>query len=143
MNEKEIRDFITDWSWCTIVATDGEQPYAIEVSYVIDEDYIYCGSRPGGTMHTCLKKNSNVVLKICDADKTYETWRALAVRGKAEFISDRDSVLRILRMIAKTRGKEENAFDNTIDYILSNPSGSSLFRVSLTDITGVTRDTPL
>ena len=105
MNEREIRDFISDWSWCTIVSTDGDKPYAIEVTYVTDGQYMYCGSRPGGTMHTCLKKNRNVLLKICDADRTYQTWRAATVRGQAELITDRDEVFRIIRLIAKIRGR--------------------------------------
>jgi nitroimidazol reductase NimA-like FMN-containing flavoprotein (pyridoxamine 5'-phosphate oxidase superfamily) len=138
MNEREIRDFISDWSWCTIVSTDGDKPYAIEVTYVTDGQYMYCGSRPGGTMHTCLKKNRNVLLKICDADRTYQTWRAATVRGQAEFITDRDEVFRIIRLIAKIRGREENFFDKVAAFILKNPDGPSLFRLLINDISGVT-----
>jgi nitroimidazol reductase NimA-like FMN-containing flavoprotein (pyridoxamine 5'-phosphate oxidase superfamily) len=137
MDEKAIRDFISDWSWCTIVGTDGAMPYAIEVTYVTDGTYMYCGSRPGGTMHRCLKKNRNIILKICDADRTYQQWRAATVRGQAEFITDRDEIYRILRMIAKIRDKEENSFDGVAEFILNNPEGSSLFRLPIRDFSGV------
>jgi nitroimidazol reductase NimA-like FMN-containing flavoprotein (pyridoxamine 5'-phosphate oxidase superfamily) len=143
MDEKEIRELINEWSWCTIVGTDGNIPYAIEVTYVNDGEYVYCGSRPGGSMHKCLKKNNNLVLKVCDADKTYPTWRAVAVRGKAEFINDREEVYRILRLVAKVRGQKEDSFDKVAEYILNNPDGTSLFRVPIKDITGVTRDQPI
>lgn len=143
MDEKEVIDFINEWSWCTIVGTDGNIPYAIEVTYVNDEGYMYCGSRPGGTMHKCLKKNNNLILKICDADKTYHTWRAVAVRGQAEFISNKEEIYRILHMIAKVRGKKEDSFDNVAEHILNHPEGPSLFKLPIKDFTGVTRDQPL
>ena len=143
MDEKEIRAFINEWSWCTIVGTDGNIPYAIEVTYVNDNEYMYCGSRPGGSMHNCLKNNNNLILKVCDADKTYETWRAISVRGQAEFISDKEEVYRILGMIAKVRGKKEDSFDNVAEFILNNPDGSSLFKVPIKNFTGITRDQPL
>jgi nitroimidazol reductase NimA-like FMN-containing flavoprotein (pyridoxamine 5'-phosphate oxidase superfamily) len=88
-------------------------------------------------MHRCLKKNHNIILKICDADRTYQQWRAATVRGQAEFITDRDEIYRILRMIAKIRDKEENSFDGVAEFILNNPEGSSLFRLPIRDFSGV------
>lgn len=137
MNEKETKDLIREWSWCTIIGTDGNIPYAIEVTYVSDGEYMYCGSRPSGSMHTCLKKNNNLILKVCDASKTYPTWRAASVRGQAEFISDKDEMCRIMRMVAKVRGLEENHFDNVAEFISKSPAGSSLFKVPIKDISGV------
>ena len=137
LNEQEIRNFINEWSWCTIIATDGDMPYAIEVTYVNDDDYMYCGSRPGGTMHTCIKKNNNIILKICDADKTYPEWKAASIRGKVEFITDRDEIYRVMRQVAKLRGLDENYFDKTAEFILKSDEGSSLFKLPIKDISGV------
>jgi nitroimidazol reductase NimA-like FMN-containing flavoprotein (pyridoxamine 5'-phosphate oxidase superfamily) len=143
MDEKEIRAFIDEWSWCTIIGTDGNMPYAIEVTYANDEAYMYCGSRPGGTMHNCLKKNNNVILKVCDAGKTCETYRAISVKGQAVFINDKEEVYRIMGMIAKVAGMQEDAFDKIAEYVVANPNGSSLFKVPIKDLTGVKRDQPL
>ena len=73
MTEKEIRDFVEEWAWGTIIAVDGDKPYAIEVSYGSDGKHIYFGSRPNGKMAKCIRENQNIIFKICDADKFYPT----------------------------------------------------------------------
>ncbi|MBW2554331.1 MAG: hypothetical protein JRE20_09420 [Deltaproteobacteria bacterium] len=54
MTEKEIRDFIAEWRWGTILAVEDNKPYAVEVSYATDDNHLYCGSRPGGRMAKCI-----------------------------------------------------------------------------------------
>ena len=56
MTEKEIRSFIAEWTWGTLIAVEGSRPYAVELSYGSDADYIYCGSMPGGRMAQCVMK---------------------------------------------------------------------------------------
>ncbi|RMF95456.1 MAG: hypothetical protein D6734_05515 [Candidatus Schekmanbacteria bacterium] len=137
MSEEETRNFINEWTWCTITAVKDDRPYAIEVTYVTDGEYIYCGSRPGGTMHNCIKKNNNILIKICDADRDYPQWRAASIRGQAEFLTDRDEVYRIMRMVSKLRKRDERHFDKVAEFILTNPDGPSLFKLPIKDISGV------
>ena len=65
MTKEEILEFIESWAWGTLIGVEGDKPYAIEVSYGTDGEYIYCGSMPGGRMAGCLRANQNVVFKIC------------------------------------------------------------------------------
>ena len=60
MTEKEIKDFIEEWTWGTLIAIDNDKPYAIELSYATDGEFIYCGSMPGGRMTRCIKNNANM-----------------------------------------------------------------------------------
>lgn len=36
LSDEEVRDFIEEWTWGTIIAVDGNKPYAIEISYGSD-----------------------------------------------------------------------------------------------------------
>jgi len=137
MSEEETRQFINDWTWCTITAVNGDTPYAIEVTYATDGKFIYCGSRPGGAMHNCIKKNSNILIKVCNADHDYPQWKAASIHGKADYLTDREEVFRVMRMVAKIRNVEETHFDKVADFILNNPDGPSLFRLAIEDISGV------
>jgi nitroimidazol reductase NimA-like FMN-containing flavoprotein (pyridoxamine 5'-phosphate oxidase superfamily) len=120
MTEKEIIDFIKDWTWGTLIGVEGDRPYAIENTYATDGEYIYCGSMPGGRMARCIKKNPNVVYKICNADKDYQEWKAVIIEGKAERLTTREDILKFLRLIAVRMGKAETYLDNRVDKILSN-----------------------
>ena len=137
MSEEETKKFINEWTWCTITAVNGEIPYAIEVTYATDGEYIYCGSKPGGMMHKCIKNNSNVLIKVCDADHDYPQWRAASIRGKAIYMTDRDEVFRVMKMVSKVRRLEETHFDKVAEFILNNPDGTSLFKLPIKDISGV------
>jgi len=130
MTEKEIMDFIKDWTWGTLIGIEGDKPYAIENTYATDGRYIYCGSMPGGRMAQCLKKNQNVVYKICNADKEYRVWKAVIIEGKAERLTNKDDILKFLRMIAVRMGMPENGLDHRADKILSNPD-ANVIRIPL------------
>ena len=143
MSDEEIRDFIEEWTWGTIIAVDGDKPYAIEVSYGSDGKHIYCGSRPGGIMASCIKANPNVIFKICDADKYYPTWRAVSVFGKAERLTNRKDILYGMRTIAKrviytakktTRSEEE--FEKIGEMLASNPEASTAIRIPIDKFSG-------
>jgi nitroimidazol reductase NimA-like FMN-containing flavoprotein (pyridoxamine 5'-phosphate oxidase superfamily) len=130
MSEKEIRDFIKDWTWGTLIGVEGDKPYAIENTYATDGEYIYCGSMPGGRMARCIKKNPNVAYKICNADKSYREWKAVIIEGKAERLTNRDDILKFLRLIAVRMGMAENQLDHRADKILSNPN-ANVIRIPL------------
>jgi len=138
MTEKEMRDFIANWGWGTLIAVDGDKPYAIEVTYGTDGEYIYCGSRPGGQMAKCIKANKNVIFKICNADRTYKTWKAVSIHGKAEKLLKKEDIMHGIRMIARGRGGiNENAFDAIGERIAKDPESGNAIRIPIRDITGV------
>lgn len=131
MTEKEIRNFITEWKWGTIVAVEGNKPYAVEVAYVSDNNYLYCGSRPGGRMAKCIKSNPNVAFKICDSDPEHKKWRAVIIEGVAERMTSKEDILSFVRLLAKKMGRPEKAFDTLADKIAANPEESNSIRIPL------------
>ena len=138
MTEKEIREFIAEWRWGTILAVEGDKPYAVEVSYASDEDYIYCGSRPGGRMARCILSNSNAAFKICDSDPEHRKWRAAIVEAKVERLTRKDDILFFVRLLAKKMGKREDLFDDLGERIASNPEESNSIRFPIKVMSGKT-----
>jgi nitroimidazol reductase NimA-like FMN-containing flavoprotein (pyridoxamine 5'-phosphate oxidase superfamily) len=136
MTEKEIRDFIEEWTWGTLIGVEGDKPYAIENTYASDGKYIYCGSMPGGRMAKCIKKSANVVYKICNADKEYREWKAVIIEGKAERLTKKEDILFAVRLIAKKRGLPEKQYDSIAEEMASNPEESNCIRIPIKVIGG-------
>ena len=126
MTKKGIRNFIREWTWGTLIGTEENKPYAVELSYGTDGEYIYYGSMPGGRMARCIIANPNVVFKICDSDRSYSRWRAVIIEGKAERLTNYDDILYSVRCIAKQRGFPENAFDNIARRVAHAPESNSI-----------------
>ena len=150
MHEQEIRDFIEEWAWGTIIAVDGDKPYAIEVSYGSDGKHIYFGSRPGGKMAKCIKENQNIIFKICDADRFYATWRAVSVFGKAERLTKREDILYGMKMIAekiiyttKKTSVTEEQFQAIGEQLAANPEKGGPLRIAIENFSGRKRPDPL
>lgn len=138
MTEKEIRDFIVEWKWGTILAVEGDKPYAIEVSYASDDRYLYCGSRPGGRMARSIRSNPNAAFKICDSDPDHKRWRAVIIEGRAERMTAKEDILYFVRRLAKKLGYPETVFDGLAETIASNPEESNSIRIPLKVMSGVT-----
>ncbi len=144
MTEKEIRDFIEEWAWGTIIAVDRDKPYAIEVSYGSDGKYIYFGSRPNGKMAKCIRENQNIIFKVCDADKFYHTWRAISVFGKAERLTKREDILYGMKMIAeklihtKWTSKTAEQLEAIGEMLAANPEAGGPLRIAIENFSGVT-----
>ncbi len=136
MSHKEIIEFIKSWTWGTLIAIEGNRPYAVELSYGSDDDYIYCGSRPGGRMARCILKNPAVAFKICDSDWSYGSWRAVIVEGVAERQTEHRDILLAVRRIALQRGLPESTFDAIAGRICNDPESNSL-RIPLKTLSGV------
>jgi len=136
MTEKEIRDFIEEWTWGTLIGVEGDKPYAIEVTYASDDEYIHCGSMPGGRMARCIKKNPHVVFKICNADRSYRKWRAVIVEGKAQRLTQKEDILGSIRLIAKKMGMPEKQLDRLAERIASNPEHANSIRIPIKVIGG-------
>jgi nitroimidazol reductase NimA-like FMN-containing flavoprotein (pyridoxamine 5'-phosphate oxidase superfamily) len=150
MTDQEMRAFIEEWAWGTIIAVDGDKPYAIEVSYGSDGKHIYFGSRPKGTMAKCIASNQNIIFKICDADRFYTTWRAVSVFGKVERLTKREDILYGMKMIAhkviKVAGKtsvNEKQFEVIGELLAAHPENGGPLRLAIGDLTGRTRQQPL
>jgi nitroimidazol reductase NimA-like FMN-containing flavoprotein (pyridoxamine 5'-phosphate oxidase superfamily) len=126
MTEKEIRTFIKEWTWGTLIGVEDNKPYAVELSYGTDGDFIYCGSMPGGRMARCIQANPNVAFKICDSDRSYSRYRAVIIEGKAERLTNHDDILYSVRCIARQRGLPETAFDSVVRRVTNSPEGNSL-----------------
>jgi len=142
MTEKEIKDFIEEWAWGTLVAIDGDKPYAIEVAFASDGKYIYCGSKPGGRMARCVKKNPNVAFKICDTDKKTLNWRAVIIEGKAERLTKKEDILASLRRIAKKVGMPETQLDPIADRVAVKPEKANFLKIPLKVVGGMCSGKP-
>ncbi len=137
MTTEEIMEFINYWTWGTLIGVEeGGIPYAVELSYGTDGNYIYCGSKPSGRMARCVLSNRNVAFKICDSDRSYAQWRAVIIEGQAERLTAYDDILHAVRCIAKQRGLDEHAFDSIAKRVADNPQSNSL-RIKIAKVGGV------
>ncbi len=126
MTEQEMRSFIREWTWGTLIGVEGNKPYAVELSYGTDGNYIYCGSMPGGRMARCIRANPNVAFKICDSDRSYNRWRAVIIEGRAERLTEFADILYSVRCIARQRGLPETAFDRIAHRVAHDPESNSI-----------------
>ena len=138
MTKAEIVTFIKSCAWGTLIGVEGDKPYAVEVSYGTDGDYLYCGSMPGGRMARCLQSNPNVVFKICTSDRNAETFKAVIIEGKAERLTAYEDILHSLSNVARHSGLDEHALDPIAKRHCQNP-GSNFIRIPLRVVNGIVR----
>jgi len=136
MTDKEIKDFIEEGTWGTLIAVDGNKPYAVENTYASDDKYIYCGSMPGGRMAQCIRKNPHVVYKICATDKRTRKWKAVIVEGKAERLIRKQDILGPIRQISRKAGHTEKHLDPIAEMMAAHPEKANFIRISLKKIGG-------
>ena len=135
MTQAEITDFIKYFTWGTLIGVEGDRPYAVELSYGFDGDYIYCGSMPGGRMARCIRGNANVAFKICECDWSYARYRAVIVEGRAERMTSREDITRAVVQIARQRKLSDHAFAGVVEKLVDNPETNSL-RIPVTTVGG-------
>ncbi len=126
MTHPEIIEFVRYFTWGTLIGVEGDRPYAVELSYGFDGDYIYCGSMPGGRMARCLRNNAHVAFKICECDWSYSRYRAVIVEGLAERMTSRDDIMHAVQQIARQRKLSDHAFVSVVDRLVDNPEANSL-----------------
>ncbi len=131
MSEKEIKGLIKEFKWGTLITIDGGKPYAVELSYASDDNYIYCGSMPGGRMAKSVKNNSTVAFKICDTSEDMSKFRAVIVEGEAKLLTERDEIVEGLRVLYKKLGFPESRIEPRADKLTANPEKSSFYRIPL------------
>jgi nitroimidazol reductase NimA-like FMN-containing flavoprotein (pyridoxamine 5'-phosphate oxidase superfamily) len=140
LSESEIKEFINEWTWGTLIAIEGDKPYAIEVSFATDGEFIYCGSMPGGRMSHCIKDNSNVAFKVCDSSKDTSKFRAAIVEGQIKKLTERNEIIRGLRELYKKLGFPDSRIESRADQLTAKPDESSFYRISINTLGGKTID---
>ena len=135
--ESEIRQFLDEWTWGTLIAVDGDKPYAIELSYATDGEYIYCGSMPGGRMSRCVKDNSNAIFKVCDCPKDTSIFRAVIVEGQVKKLTKRGEIIKGLRVLYRKLGIPESRIEPRANQLSARSAEEcSFYRISMKDLGG-------
>ena len=135
MSEREIKMFLKEWNWGTLIAIEGDRPYAIELSYATDETHIYCGSMPGGRMARCIKDNTNVVFKICDCPRDTSRFRAVIVEGPVKKLTQKDEIVKGLRVLYKKLGISESRIEPRSAQLTAS-NESSFYRIAIKELGG-------
>jgi len=135
MSEKEIRKFLDEWTWGTLIAIDNDKPYAIELSYATDGEFIYCGSMPGGRMARCIQDNANVIFKVCDCSKDTSRFRAVIVEGQVKKLTQKDDILKGLRVLYEKLGLPESRIESRAAQLTASRE-SSFYRIAIKELGG-------
>ncbi len=139
MAKNEIIQFLDEWTWGTLIAVDDNKPYAIELSYATDGENVYCGSMPGGRMSRSVKDGTDAVFKVCDCPKDTSVFRAVIVEGKIKKLTERDEIIKGLRVLYRKLGIPESRIEPRADQLAGKSSGkSSFYRISMQKLGGVT-----
>jgi len=135
MSANEISKFLDEWTWGTLIAIDHNKPYAIELSYATDGEFIYCGSMPGGRMARCIKDNDQVVFKICDCSKDTSRFRAVIVEGPVKKLTQKDEIVKGLRVLYKKLGIPESRIEPRSAQLTAS-NESSFYRIAIKELGG-------
>ncbi len=135
--EPEIRKLMDDQIWGTLIAVDEGQPYAVETSFAIDDQYLYTGSKRGGRMNRCIEKNQAASFKICDADHRGHNYRAAIVESRAEILVSREDILYCLKIIYHKLGRFIENIEKSADMFAAGEGSLRLYRLPLTNLGGV------
>jgi nitroimidazol reductase NimA-like FMN-containing flavoprotein (pyridoxamine 5'-phosphate oxidase superfamily) len=135
MTHGEIMDFISYWTWGTLIGVERSRPYAVELSYGTDGDFLYCGSMPGGRMARCVRSNPEVAFKICECGRNYARYRAVLIEGRAELLTAAEDIRYAVRRIALQAGLPESAFDGIVQRVAGHPESNSV-KIPLSRVSG-------
>ena len=136
LSEPEMRKFLGEWTWGTLIAIEDDRPYAIELSYATDGVYVYCGSMPDGRMARCVKDNANVVFKVCDSSKDTSHFRAVIVEGTVKKLIRRDEIVEGLGVLYKKLGLPESRIAPRTEQLLAKVPESSFYRITIKELGG-------
>ena len=137
LSEKEIRQLMDEMIWGTLIAIDGGQPYAIETSFAVDDQFLYTGSKFAGRMNRCIEKNPTVTFKVCDSTKDAKLFRAAIVESEATILTEKDDILQCLRIIYKKLDLPESRIEERALKITDKTGSLSLYRMPLQKLGGV------
>jgi nitroimidazol reductase NimA-like FMN-containing flavoprotein (pyridoxamine 5'-phosphate oxidase superfamily) len=136
LSESEIKKFLSEWTWGTLIAIDGDGPYAIELSYAFDGDCIYCGSMPDGRMSRCITNNSRVAFKICDSTRDTSRFRAAIAEGTVRKMTERAEIVKGLEVLYKKLGFPASRIEKRADQLCVPGKSSSFYRIGITALGG-------
>lgn len=136
LSEGEIKKFLTEWTWGTLIAIDGDGPYAIELSYAFDGDFIYCGSMPGGRMSRCIRNNSRVAFKICDSTEDTSRFRAAIAEGTVKKLTEREEIVKGLGVLYNKLGFPASRIEKRADQLCAPGKVSGFYRIGITALGG-------
>lgn len=137
LSEKEIRHLMDEIIWGTLIAIDDGQPYAIETSFAVDDQFLYTGSKYAGRMNRCIEKNPTVTFKICDSTKDAKLFQAAIVESEAKILTERSEIVQCLSVIYKKLGLPESRIEERANKITSKAGSLSLYRIPLKKLGGV------
>jgi nitroimidazol reductase NimA-like FMN-containing flavoprotein (pyridoxamine 5'-phosphate oxidase superfamily) len=136
LSESEIKKFLSEWTWGTLIAIDGDGPYAIELSYAFDGNCIYCGSMPGGRMSRCIEGGSRVAFKICDTNEDTSRFRAAIAEGTVRKMIRREEIVQGLTVLYKKLGFPPSRIERRADQLCAQGTVSSFYRIDITALGG-------
>jgi nitroimidazol reductase NimA-like FMN-containing flavoprotein (pyridoxamine 5'-phosphate oxidase superfamily) len=137
LSEKEIKEFMNEVKWGTLIALDGKQPYAVETSFASDDKFIYTGTKSGGRMNMCLEKNPVATFKICESAKDTSRFKAVIVESSAKILTERDEIVQALSLIYKKLGLPESRVEAKADQYCANSASVKLYRIPLQGLGGI------
>ena len=137
LSENEIRQLMDEMRWGTLNAIDELKPYAFESSFATDYNFLYTGSKFGGSMNKCIEKNPTATFKICDSTKDSKLFRAAIVESEAKTLTEKDEIVQCLRTIYKKLGLPESRIEERADKITAQTGSLSLYRMPLMKLGGV------
>lgn len=136
LSESEIKEFLSEWTWGTLIAIDGDGPYAIELSYAFDGNCIYCGSMPGGRMARCIESGKRAAFKICDSAQDTARFRAAIAEGTVRKMIRREEIVRGLTVLYKKLGFPPSRIEKRADQLCAQGAGTSFYRIDITALGG-------
>ena len=136
LSESEIKKFLSEWTWGTLIAIDGDGPYAIELSYAFDGEFIYCGSMPDGRMSRCIANGSRVAFKICDSTKDTSRFRAAIAEGTVKKLTQREEIVKGLEVLYKKLGFPASRIEKRADLLCIQGKSASFYRIGIAALGG-------
>ncbi len=137
ISDQEIRKLMDDENWGTLIGIDDGQPYAVETSFAVDDNYLYTGTKYGGRMNSCLEKNPAASFKICEGDHRGHNYRAAIVESKVEILKSKEDILYCLKIIFEKLGMPTDNLEQKADKYMTGKATLSLYRLPITKQSGI------
>lgn len=137
ISEQHIRKLAQDQLWGTLIAIDDGSPYAVETSFATDKTDLYTGTKRGGRMNRCIKKNPAASFKICEGDHRGHNYRAAIIESQAEILTDREDILYCLKIIFTKLGLSTENIEAKADTFAAGKGSLTLYRLPLKKMGGI------
>ena len=133
LDREACRTFLQRMGWGVLAMQDGDRPYAVPVSYGVDDGFIYLASGPGRKLRV-IERDARVcltVVEVTDADR----WTSVMVEGRLERIMDIAS--RVSALHAIHRHRRMARFGRAVDLMdVNRLLGARFLRMALDHVSG-------